>query len=167
MRPTTLMLGALLAIAALLSGCSAGPGPLGNGGDSARQCAPTRQGQTRMMGIYALENQGKSPVTIQGVPLSSPNGVKMTGGAWVLPIFNHTLVGPGPWPPSGPAWAMRLRAAGAVIQPGQAMNLVFGVTRTSANAGRSDGPAISYSADGSTFTLQENISLILADSCRN
>jgi hypothetical protein len=168
------MLGALLATAALLSACSTGPGPLGNGGDHGQQCVLGRQGQTITMGIYDLENSGSSPVTVQSVSLGSPQGLTMTK-SWLVPI-EHVggtidLVGAGwPYPPafSQPvrwAWSLRKPAVEAVIRARQDLNLVFGLTRTTARAGRSDGPVIVYTADGNTYTLAENISLVAGPKC--
>lgn len=161
------MLGALLATAALLSACSTGPAPLGDGGTPAQQCVPARQGQTITMGIYDLDvESGTSPVTVQSVRLGSPHGLKMTK-AWVTPIFANTpLIGTALWPPpASPAWAQRKPAEGAVIKPGQDLNLVFGLTRTTARAGRSDGPVIVYTANGNTYMLAENVSLVVARKC--
>ncbi len=54
-----------------------------------------------------------------------------------------------------PEWRNRVPAAGATIRPGQDLNLVFGLIRTTAKAGRSDGPLISYTADRNSYTVQE------------
>jgi hypothetical protein len=167
MRRLALMLRALPATAALLSACSSGPGPLGNGGVPAQQCVPARQGQTITMGIYELENSGSTPANVQSVSLGSPHGLAITN-AWITPIFANTpLIGAVlSWPPpAGPAWAERKEAEGAVINPGRDMNLVLGLTRTTANTGRSDGPIIVYTAGGTTYTLSENTSLIVAAKC--
>jgi hypothetical protein len=168
------MLGALSATAALLSACSTGPGPLGDGGSPGQQCSPARQGQTITMGIYHLENSSSSPVTVQSVSLGSPDGLTMTK-SWLVPI-EHVggtldLVGAGwPYPPgfSQPvrwAWALRKPAVGAVIRAHQDLNLVFGLRRTTAKSGRSDGAVIGYTAGGSTYTLAENVSLVVAPKC--
>jgi hypothetical protein len=168
------MLGALLATAAPLSACSTGPGPLGDGGTHGQQCVPAQQGQTITMGIYDLKNSGSSPVTVQSVSLGSPHGLTMTK-SWLVPI-EHVggtleLAGAGwPYPPdfSRPvhwAWVLRKPAVGAVIRARQDLNLVFGLTRTTARAGRSDGPVIVYTADGNTYTLAENVSLVVARKC--
>jgi len=77
--------------------------------------------------------------------------VKVVGGFWVVPIFHTTLIGAVDWPPTARAWALRKRAVGAVVKPGQTLNLVFGVARTTARTGRSDGPSIIYSAGGKTY----------------
>jgi hypothetical protein len=39
---------------------------------------------------------------------------------------------------------------------------VFGLTRTTVKAGRSDGPLISYTADGNSYTVQEQTALEVA-----
>jgi hypothetical protein len=165
MTSVTWRLGALLATAALLSACSNGPGPLGDGGVQAEQCVPARQGQTITMGIYALGNKTNSTVTVRSVRLGSPHGLAMTR-AWMTPIFHTTLIGAVlSWPPVSRAWAERKRATGAVIKPFQHLNLVFGLTRTSAKTGRSGGPVLVYTADHNTYTLTENTSLIVAARC--
>jgi hypothetical protein len=165
MRPK-LVPGALLIAAALLAGCSSADpvGPLGDGGSPGQQCAPARQGQTIAIGIYPLENHGRSPATIRGVTLPGTRGLKMTR-AWVTPIYRNLMIGTAVWPPSGPAWAHRIPADGAVVKPGQALNLVFGLTHTTKHAGRSPGPQVTYTAGGSSYVIHEAVSLKLAATC--
>jgi hypothetical protein len=93
--------------------------------------------------------------------------------AWLLPIYHPPKtaisedIGAGwPYPPNGrPNWDKRQPAAKAVIKGGQDLNLVFGVTRTSAKTSRSGGPLIVYSAGGNTYTLHENQSIVLTNRC--
>jgi len=168
-----MLLGALT-VAALLAACSSDPdpGPLGSGGVPGTQCSLGRLGVPITMGIYDLHNTGTSPVTVKTVTLPSAHGLTMTK-AWLVPIgqtgSGGTLdVGAGwPYPPSFTAlvrsvWAQRRPAAGATIKPGQDLNLVFGLTRTTGSVGKSDGPAITYTAAGSTYTVQEKTSLVVA-----
>lgn len=159
------MLGALSATAALLSACSTGPGPLGSGGDQAQQCVPARQGELITMGITALKNHSSSPATIQSVSLRASHGLATTM-FWVTPIYNTTLIGTALWPPpTGPAWALRRPAIGAVVPANQDLNLVFGIARTTAKNGTSDGVDVVYSAGGNTYTLAQNTSLVVAPKC--
>ena len=67
-----------------------------------------------------------------------------------------------PYPPTRWAeWSRRVAVAGAVIGPHESLNLVFGLTRTTAAAGHTSGPVITYSAGGSTYTLQEQVGLVI------
>lgn len=171
MRARTL-LGALSA-AALLAACSSDPvGPLGSGGVKGAQCSLARIGVPITMGIYELHNTGTSTVTVQNVTLPGASGLTMTK-AWLVPIGQTSGggtidVGAGwPYPPSFTAlvravWAQRRPAVGAAIKPGQDLNLVFGLTRTMGSVGKSDGPAITYTAAGSTYTVQEKTGLVVA-----
>jgi hypothetical protein len=168
-----LLLGALSAAMALLAGCSRSAGPLGNGGTNGQQCIAYTEGQPVTAGLYELHNTDTSPVTVQNVSLpSSVHGLRMTK-AWLVPIYRDPKsgdwvdVGVGaPYPPtSAPEWAKRRPAVGAVIEPGQNLNLVFGLTRTSARVGRSAGPAIDYTVGGASYTLREAVSLIVAGRC--
>jgi len=124
------------------------------------------------MGIYELHDTGKSTVTVKAVTLPGAHGLAMTK-AWLVPIGQtgdgSTMdVGAGwPYPPSftklvRAVWAQRQPAVGATIKPGQDLNLVFGLTRTKGSVGKSDGPAITYTAAGSTYTVQEETGLVLA-----
>lgn len=130
---------------------------------------PSAQGQPTTVGLYDLRNRGRSPVEVSGITLGSPRGLTMTS-AWLTPIYDKAgealLVGVSwPWPPSLSrgegsrsvrwAWARRKPAAGAIIKPHQDLNLVFGLTRTTARNGYSDGPVIAYSANGNTYTVRE------------
>jgi hypothetical protein len=171
-------LGALLVTAALLAACSGdGPGPLGDGGDPGQQCMPWAQGHPTGVGLYPLANSGSAPVTLKSVTLGSPHGLTITR-AWLTPIDGNaggggTLIGVGwPWPLSLArgwgsqavrwAWARREPAAGAVIKPREDLNLVFGLTRTIARNGYSGGPVITYTANGSTYTVREQTTLEVA-----
>jgi pyrroloquinoline quinone biosynthesis protein B len=59
----------------------------------------------------------------------------------------------------GTFWAA---AIGGVVGPHKTLNLVFGLARTSASDGRSDGPAITYTAGGNSYTIEEGITLLVA-----
>ena len=173
-RPLTAgwLLGALF-LAALLAACSSsGPGPLGQGGTDAEQCMDYPVGQPVAAGIYDLTNTGDSPVTIQSVTLPDAHGLAVTK-TWLVPIYhdpktgNWLDVGAGaPFPPTtSPQWVQRRPAIGGVIRPRQDLNLVFGLTRTTAKAGRSPGPVIAYTAGGSSYTVKMKTSLVVAATC--
>jgi len=171
MRPVALTVGALLATAALLSACSDGPPPLGDSHVGNVACFGIQEppGKIVAFGGTILQNTSSSTVTVQNVTLGSPHGEKMTGGAWLIPILKDSETGTGDWPPTAPgpgrarAWALRHRAAGAVIKPGQSAELIVGVSRTGFGEGKSTGPVIVYSAGGSTFTVQKYPSIWLGD----
>jgi hypothetical protein len=164
----------LLATTALLAAaCSSSPGPLGNGGTAGTQCIRFPEGQPVTTGIYDLTNSGTSPVTIQSVTLPpSAHGLRMTR-PWLVPIYhdpkngNYLDVGVVlEWPPAtDPQWAQRKPAIRGVIRAGQDLNLVFGLTRTSAKAGRSPGPVITYTVGGNSYTVQELTTLVVTASC--
>jgi len=130
----------------------------------------------------AVENSGSSPVVILSVRLPADARNMRLISAWIVPIYhdpktgNYDLAGGEgfPYPPReqlSPTWDQRQPAAGAVIRPArgpkEAVTLVFGVTRTSAaHVGRSDPPVIVYeAADGTTFTVQQGFSMVLAGTC--
>jgi hypothetical protein len=162
-----LLLGALSAVAALLAGCSSagGPPPLGNGGAGGRACTPAPQvGKPVNMALFDLNNQSTAPVTIRSVSLPDAHGMAMTE-AWLVPSnTSGPQLGVGfAYPPvTYPLWADRVPASGAAIRPGQHLQLVFGVLRTTAADGSSDGPMIVYTAGPTTYTLREQVSLAAA-----
>jgi len=166
-----LLPGALLATAALLFGCTSGPGPLGAAGDKACAGFNAAPGQIMTFGMYWLQNAGNSTVTIQSVTLGASHGLKISGGAWILPIVKNTGIGVASWPPGrlspGMAriWAMRRPAVGAEIKPGHRAELVLGVSRTTTGSARSGGPVIVYAAGGSTYTVQKNPAISLGPTC--
>lgn len=160
------LLGALPAVAALLAGCSGtgGPPPLGSGGNGGRTCSLAPQvGTPVVMGLFELKNQGADPVTVRSVSLPAAHGMAMTE-AWLVPRDGGPNLGVGfPYPPvTSPLWAHRVPASGAVIEPGEDLNLVFGVLRTTTADGSSHGPMIVYTAGRTTYTLRESLSLALA-----
>jgi hypothetical protein len=168
-----MLLGAL-SVTALLAACSSSssPGPLGDGGVAGVQCMSYAQGQPVTTGLYDLDNTGTSSVTIQSVVLPSARDLRMTK-AWLVPIYhdprtgNFVDVGVGaPYPPTtAPQWPDRRPAIGGVIRPGKTLNLVFGLTRTTAASGKSAGPAITYTTGSSTWTVREATSLIVTAHC--
>jgi hypothetical protein len=167
-----LLLGALSATTALLAACSSSlPPPLGDGGIPGVQCVTARESQPTTNGLYDMENSGTSPVTVQSISLGSPHGLTMTR-AWLVPILftksgGFTLIGVGlPYPPTtSEEWSERQPAKGAVIGPGQDLNLVFGLIRTTTKDGTSAGPVIVYTANGNSYTLQEQTDLIVSKNC--
>jgi hypothetical protein len=157
---------AALSMAALLSACSSSPSPLGDGGTDGLQCSPYREGVPFANGFYDLHNTGSSPVTVTGVSVPSLHGLSVVSRYWLVPVYhdpkngNWVLIGVGfPWPPTYSAavrsvWAQRKPAIGAVIRPGQDLNLVFAMIRTTAGLGHSRGPLITYTSGGSSYTMQ-------------
>jgi hypothetical protein len=154
---------ALSAVAALLAGCSAGSPPLR--AEGAGVCTPAPQaGKPVLMGLWLLDNQGTTPVTVRGVSLPDAHGMAMTQ-AWVEPLSTTgPQIGVGlAYPPvTYPLWAHRVPAAGAVIPPGQDRQLVFGVLRTTAADGSSAAPLIVYTASHSSYTLRMEGSMAVA-----
>jgi hypothetical protein len=116
------------------------------------------------MGLFELRNQGTAPVTVRSVSLPGAHGMAMTE-AWLVPVSTSgPQLGVGlAYPPvTYPLWPDRVPAVGAVIRPGQDLQLAFGVLRTSAADGSSDQPMIVYTAGRATYTLREQGSLALA-----
>jgi hypothetical protein len=116
------------------------------------------------MGLFELKNQGTNPVTLRSVSLPDAHGMAMTE-AWLVPVSTSgPQLGVGlAYPPvTYPLWPDRVPAVGAVIRPGQDLQLAFGVLRTTAADGSSDQPMIVYTAGRATYTLREQGSLAVA-----
>jgi len=169
-RAAAVMLGALLVTAALVGTFSPSTGPLGKSGAGGEECAPDQPGHWVAV-ADAVENFGSTPVMILSVrPPADARNVRMSR-AWIVPIYhdpktgNFELAEPGV-----PTWNQRQPAVGAVIRPAkgpaEAVTLEYGVMRTTtATAGRSDPPVITYKADGTTFAVQQGWSVVLGDQC--
>jgi hypothetical protein len=169
-----LLLGVPLVAAMLLAGCSSDPGPsasgtLGNGGDGGSQCVPARYPQaTETIGIYTLDNGGKSPVKVTGISFPHDHGLRMTS-AYLVPIGHQDgdtySIGIASTFPAAysklarKVWTERVLLIGATIRPGQNLNLVFGMGLTTHHAGSSDGPRIAYTSGGSDYYVQEKFDL--------
>jgi hypothetical protein len=85
--------------------------------------------------------------------------------AWLVPVNTsgpQLGVGLAHPPVMYPLWPDRVPAAGAAIRPGQDLQLAFGVLRTTAADGSSDGPMIVYTDGRATYTLREQVSLAVA-----
>lgn len=165
-RSRNLLLGALLATAALLAACSDPPPPLGDSGFSGSECVPFARGHPVADGFGMLENTSSSPVTVTSVKLTSAHGLAMTT-AWLIPLYKSPRGG---WDYAGDqvypltkwqTWPQRQPIPGAVIKPHQTLNLVFGLTRTAARIGRTDGPVVTYTASGNTYTLREHFGFVI------
>jgi hypothetical protein len=158
-----LLVTVLSAVAALLAGCSAGSPPLR--AEGAGVCTPaTQAGKPVLMGLWHLDNQGTAPVTVRAVSLPDAHGMAMTE-AWVEPLnITGPQVGVGlAYPPvTYPLWSHRAPAEGAVIRPGQDLQLVFGVLRTTAADGSSAAPMVVYTVGRSTYTLHMEGSMAVA-----
>ena len=168
-RRKRLLPGALPVAAALLAGCSgaasSGPPPLGTGGSTGRACTLAPHVATPVsMVLFDLDNKAAAPVTVQRVSLPGAHGLAMTQ-AWLVPLSTSgPQLGVGQaWPPENfPLWPARIPADGSIIQPGQVVQLAFGVYRTTPADGSSDGPAIVYQSGSTTYTLREQVSLAAA-----
>ena len=160
------MLGVLPAVAALLAGCSGtgGPPPLGTGGGGRACTLAPRVGVPVSMVLFDLDNQGAAPVTVRSVSFPNAHGMGMTE-VWLMQLHPHSaqLGEGGPWPPvTDSLWPARVPAVGGVILPGKVLQLAFGVFRTTAADGSSDGPVVVYTAGRATYTLREQFSLAVA-----
>jgi len=92
--------------------------------------------------------------------------------AWLMPLYkpphgSWTYVGAAySYPPvHWPEWRHRQPIPGAIIKPGQMLNLFFGLTRTTAGPGRTGGPVITYSANWISYTLHDNFGIVIAQKC--
>jgi hypothetical protein len=137
---------------------AAGPGPLGSGGEASGECAPVSSvGVPTTMAIVVLPNAGKTTVTVEGVTLSHPRGLKLLH-AFVAPIIGNDLIGVVPYPPrSSPAWPLRKPAVGAQVKAGATDNLVLAVAATRRPSGASGGAVVRYVAGGSSYVLRSRI----------
>jgi hypothetical protein len=119
------------------------------------------------MVLFDLDNKAAVPVTVRSVSLPNAHDMAMTE-AWLVPLNQHgEQMGVGTeWPPTrpiwAPQWAAREPAVGGVIRPGQVLQLAFGVLRTTAADGYSDGPMVVYTAGHSSYILREQFALAVA-----
>ncbi len=166
MKSRTLMLGALLATTALLSACSTGPGPLGADSAWGSVCVPDALGQPMADGMSVLYNYGTSPVRVTSVELLSPRGLAVTE-AWLVPQYKPpygawSYVGVQLYPPINWHTSPKRQAIpGAIIKPGQALNLVFGLTRTGPKYGHTGGSVITYTANRGSYTVTESFGFVI------
>jgi hypothetical protein len=160
-------LGALPLAAALLVGCSSSAGPLGQHFDQGQQCIPGTQGRTVTMGFFEVHNHGSSTVKLTGITLPKVHGMVMTK-TWLTPILvtpgHDELIGLAyPYPPHSVEWPKRVPAIGAVLKPGQDLNLVFGLTMTSPHNASSDPPQITYTAGGNGYTVNYGTTILMGN----
>jgi hypothetical protein len=128
------------------------------------------QGEQVAAGIWNVPDTGKHTVKITGVRWPHIHGLRVTS-AWLVPILKDPGDGDwmevgdgGSWPPRGDPttdreWAMRVPLIGAVIKPGkdpgQGPQIVIEVARTGASKGMTDGPLVSYTSNGHSFTAND------------
>lgn len=128
-------------------------------------------------GFWNLDNTGKSSVRITGITLPGTRDLRMVTKAFLVPIAytdgEYLQIGDGGrWPPSDGAtargqWKRRVPLIGATLKPGQQRNLVIGVTWTAGPYGISDGPKITYTSAGQTYTVTEQLTLAISATCNN
>ena len=118
-----------------------------------------------------LYNTGTTPLRLTGAKLASSHGLTMAR-AWLMPFYkpphgSWSYVGAGePYPPTRwPEWPNRQSIPGAVIKPGQGLNLFFGLTRTTAAPGRTDGAVLTYTANRTSYTVQADFRFVVAERC--
>jgi hypothetical protein len=166
-RSRALLLGALLATAALLAACSSAPPPLASDGFTGHECIPSVLGKTQTDGSILLANNGGSTVTVASIKLPTLHGATVTQ-AWLMPLYKPphgslSYVGDGyPYPPTTwPSWPQRQAIPGAVIKPHRMLNLFFGLTRTADRRVEAGSPLVTYTAGGNTYTLQTHWGYVL------
>lgn len=162
-----------LTLAAILcSGCTAGHsvadpvegGPIGFGDDtggSSAECAPIAVGRKIILGDVLQAKQ--QPLDLEAVAFRDANGFTVDA-SYAIPV-DGTSFAVESYPSSHPEiWDRREAIAGAVVQPGQAMNVVFVVTRTgeSASAGSIE---VEYAAGGQHYVKADTTSFSLKDKC--
>lgn len=165
--------GALLAAAALLAACSSAPGPLGpDPAGPSYQCVPGKIGHAVTIGEYDLHNTSKTLVTIVSITLPGVHRLTVTK-PYLAPVYHDPkngdwdLIGAGgPWPPTTqPTWPEHRLAVGAVIRPGQDMNLVYGLARTSGREGYTGAAIVTYTAGRWTYVLYESLDMMVSQNC--
>jgi hypothetical protein len=149
---------AVTAITAAACGQSAPPPPLAASSTTGVVCIPAPAGQPVTMGIWALENDSNSKVTVSVVSLTGGTGQRMSS-PFLVPIANRTLIGDPLWPPTGAVWAQRKPASGGIIAAHQALNLVIALTRTSAHP-KPATVVVTYTAAGNSYTLTEGLRVL-------
>jgi len=112
-------------------------------------------GQIVTWGWEVVTNEGDGPVTLVDVGLEDPSSLAVVE-AWVVPV-EMTLVGNQtvfpPDPEVSPQWAQRREAPGAVLEPGEAANLVLAVRPQGGADGTAAGTRTRYVDDsGRTFS---------------
>jgi hypothetical protein len=165
MTHRSLLLGALSVTMPLLTAACSGSlpsGPLGDGGPPAVWCAPGTKGVPITMGVFWLENRSPCTVTIESFSLPTLVRLRPTR-AYLVPITHtpghYQVIGEASWPPTARVWAQRHPIVGGVMKPGQSLNLVFGLTMISNRGGYSSGPTLTYTADGGSYTIEEQTAL--------
>jgi hypothetical protein len=64
-----------------------------------------------------------------------------------------------------PEWPNRQPIPGAVVKPGQGLNLVFGLMRTAAGPARTDGAVLTYIANRNSYTVHADSGFVLTKKC--
>lgn len=162
---------ALTLIPLLATSCSSNSaiqegGPLATSGVSTT-CLPLSEDGIATFGLEVLANTGAVAVILSAVSADEASELRVQEAS-IVPIVDQTLVGtqltfPPVLEPS--RWEQRIPAIGAVIQPGESVNLVVGVQRLSGEAGTTDGLDVSYSVGNDSFIRRSENRLELRESC--
>lgn len=147
---------ALLAVPALLVGCSGGSGEgsaLDLGQTPGTICVPRGADEAKTFGAVDLHNVTDSEVTVIDIGLAEADGLEVVG-ARVLPSTRESQIVADGWPPraggSEMAWAGGADATGAVLEPQQVLTLWTGV-RAPSGDGNAEALRVHYRHAGRTF----------------
>lgn len=159
---------ALIALAgAAITGCSGAQtdGPLLLGGEPGALCVPAAAGQSVGVGEVLSVASDSPAVTISAVELSGAEHVS-EGEAYLVPMDGANAV-MSMYPDDPPKnWSERTAAAGATISPGETVNLLTLIERTSNDPSGLDSITVVYTAgNGTQYEARSTTEVDLADDC--
>lgn len=161
---------AALAVAALLTGCTAtasGDGPLTVGADSSSICAVQPEHGLAAYG-NVVQNEGESALIITKVTLVEAESLEIRS-AHIMPIagLSPYVLGTGSTEPEEPeartAWKSAKEVEAYKIDAGDSVNVIVALDNGDSASGTSRALRIDYKHGGDSFFVETNMSLSLAD----
>jgi hypothetical protein len=145
--------------AILLASCSLGSpepkGALKYTGGNEHWCAPLSMYRDVAVGV-PLDFTSGTPITLAEASLVHPEGLELVD-TYVMPVTRKWRLSLTEFPPAKrrlKGWARRVPLAGAVVESGQARDLVARVRYTGPGTASFDRIRISYTRDESEFTTE-------------
>ena len=159
--------GAVLALIATLTGCSApAPGPAMFGGDGENKvCLPIADGQQALVGEGIGAPVG-AELSITSVKLADADGVGIDS-TFLMQIIDGNAFGTALMPPENPppAWEDRVDAVGATVPRGEVWNLLIVLKRGGSEPGKAHRIIVGYEVDGVAYEKMNSTAYTLQDKC--
>jgi hypothetical protein len=157
----------------VISGCTNNGQVFDLGQTPGMDCIPGEKADSRIFGDTYLMHEGDREITITDISLVGADNMVLTDAVLVRLGPDEPVVGFGDWPlvhdddySLPQEWDNRIKAEGAIINPGEEWNLVFILTADDPDTSSTEAVKIQYKdARGKKYTQQTISHYYIAKNC--